>query len=771
VGVRRRKIVRRSGLLGLALSLALAGTASASTICVLPVDPALPPCDQTEATIAAAFNDAQTNPGHDIVRLGATAYDETGLTTPLDVEVRGAGDPDTTIAPTSMANNQTVLTVNGTAGFPSSVTNLKIAVPTSDSDTGLTLSSMSSADRVTVTQGGGTPTNTIGVEMDASFSDIPSLSNATILLPFSGPPNPSNSSTGIRVDGSQSARLTISDVFVSAGQGVFAQGGNFALRRARITSAGGVNLDGFNNLDAQLEDVLVLLSDQAPGNAVRYAVRASNSVSGKTTTASVHQLTAIGPPNSQTPAAIGVWALGIDGGTANVDLRDSILRMAPPSNNREDLQAESLGSPPGHANIAVDYSDFRAASVQQVFPPDATVTQGSHNLDDVDPVFVNPVTGNFHLQGGSPVIDRGSTTPANGETDLDGNQRLLIGRPGCLLARDMGAYEFQSTVTFAKATVPAVVQLGQPATFDATGSCAPDPSSQTLQYAWSFDDGDSAGDVSQVSHTFTTGGIHHGTVSVHSSDYGLSQDTATVRVNRPPVPVLIVGPNPASVGQEVDFDASKSTDPDGDTLSYSWSFDDGTTATGAVVQHAFATAGEHQAILTLTDSSGGSRTATATVTVNTAPPPAPPPEKPVPEMAPPLLILNPEQELTETPPMRVKETVVPVSPKGIAKVKVAVPPDIPGPILVNVLLEARSKTNIKPSGPKQGKAAAAVTMGKGRATVASGQTATVRVRLSRTGRALMRHARHHRLRATAVVTAKAGSAARRTTRSRVTMRS
>jgi PKD repeat protein len=65
------------------------------------------------------------------------------------------------------------------------------------------------------------------------------------------------------------------------------------------------------------------------------------------------------------------------------------------------------------------------------------------------------------------------------------------------------------------------------------------------------------------------------------------------------------------------FDGSMSIDPDGTVAGYRWDFGDGTTATGASVEHTFAAPGSYRVTLTVTDSRGATATA-ATVVAATA---------------------------------------------------------------------------------------------------------------------------------------------------------
>jgi PKD repeat protein len=88
--------------------------------------------------------------------------------------------------------------------------------------------------------------------------------------------------------------------------------------------------------------------------------------------------------------------------------------------------------------------------------------------------------------------------------------------------------------------------------------------------------------------------------------------------NLAPDAVAQARPTDASVGEVVTFDGSGSTDdrtPAAD-LDYAWDLGDGTTASGQTVHHAYDSAGEYTATLTVTDAEGATDVAGVDVTVS-----------------------------------------------------------------------------------------------------------------------------------------------------------
>jgi PKD repeat protein len=86
--------------------------------------------------------------------------------------------------------------------------------------------------------------------------------------------------------------------------------------------------------------------------------------------------------------------------------------------------------------------------------------------------------------------------------------------------------------------------------------------------------------------------------------------------NHPPIASATASPLTGTGGQlTVNFSGTGSTDADGNTLSYVWSFGDGTSGTGATVSHNYTAVGTYTATLTATDSRGGVGVSSVTITV------------------------------------------------------------------------------------------------------------------------------------------------------------
>lgn len=98
----------------------------------------------------------------------------------------------------------------------------------------------------------------------------------------------------------------------------------------------------------------------------------------------------------------------------------------------------------------------------------------------------------------------------------------------------------------------------------------------------------------------------------------VGEDNQTVdATNGEPTAEFDYSPTNPSTGQSVTFDASASTDPDGDSLTYEWdwtsdgSYDD----TGVTAPHSYGTNGTYDVTLRVSDGRGGTTTETQTVVV------------------------------------------------------------------------------------------------------------------------------------------------------------
>jgi len=155
--------------------------------------------------------------------------------------------------------------------------------------------------------------------------------------------------------------------------------------------------------------------------------------------------------------------------------------------------------------------------------------------------------------------------------------------------------------------VPAVNQT----VFFNAGFYSYDPDGYIVSWNWSFGDGtyggggNRSGNFSDAgpypTHAYATYGDFVVTLTV-TDNAGLSASVSkTIHVNVPPVAAFTISTGIGKIGTPVIFDASASTDPDGDPLNYSWSFGDGSYASGKIVSHVFATPGQYRIVLVVSD--------------------------------------------------------------------------------------------------------------------------------------------------------------------------
>jgi len=79
------------------------------------------------------------------------------------------------------------------------------------------------------------------------------------------------------------------------------------------------------------------------------------------------------------------------------------------------------------------------------------------------------------------------------------------------------------------------------------------------------------------------------------------------------------GPYNATLGSQIVFDGSGSTDSDGSIVSWAWDFGDGNSGTGSSPTHTYQSDGTFTVALTVTDDGGATHTASTTATITPAP--------------------------------------------------------------------------------------------------------------------------------------------------------
>ncbi|MBN2354876.1 PKD domain-containing protein [candidate division KSB1 bacterium] len=166
-------------------------------------------------------------------------------------------------------------------------------------------------------------------------------------------------------------------------------------------------------------------------------------------------------------------------------------------------------------------------------------------------------------------------------------------------------------------TVPAESVL-----FDGSGSF--DPDQDALTYRWEFSDGEHPATTEQTRRSFTAPGIYTAILTVSDNSNttnSTARDTVFIKVNN--APIAHAGKDIHSCDKPIIFDGSASVDPDGDPLTFTWDFGDGSKhSQGVHVLHHYQQGGTYPVILTVDDGLGlknSRHSASITVTINEPP--------------------------------------------------------------------------------------------------------------------------------------------------------
>ncbi len=174
----------------------------------------------------------------------------------------------------------------------------------------------------------------------------------------------------------------------------------------------------------------------------------------------------------------------------------------------------------------------------------------------------------------------------------------------------------------AKAGQNRLACAGSEIDFDGSASYSEDNGS--LEYLWDFGDGAKAQGV-RVAHAYRKGGKYNVKLIVDDGKgkkCSQAQDMISVSVNTKPVAAL-ADVKPVCLASEAGFDASRSSDADGDILKYTWDFGDGTILDGgAKMTHVYQSGGIYTVKVTVDDQSGtacSSDSQSIKIRVNTPP--------------------------------------------------------------------------------------------------------------------------------------------------------
>ncbi|MEK6676448.1 MAG: PKD domain-containing protein, partial [Planctomycetota bacterium] len=188
-----------------------------------------------------------------------------------------------------------------------------------------------------------------------------------------------------------------------------------------------------------------------------------------------------------------------------------------------------------------------------------------------------------------------------------------------------GASEPRSVFTIS----PNPPHVGQVFSVDGTRSFDRPAGGRITSYDWNWGDNTPHSTGATATHTYAQPGSYSIALTVADGEtpaltnrstqtviVGVEgDDDETPSTNRPPTASFTVSATEGAIGDEITFDAGASVDPDGDSVTFEWSFGDGTSDTGSQVTHSFSRAGSFLVRLTVTDEFNASTDGTRSITI------------------------------------------------------------------------------------------------------------------------------------------------------------
>lgn len=137
------------------------------------------------------------------------------------------------------------------------------------------------------------------------------------------------------------------------------------------------------------------------------------------------------------------------------------------------------------------------------------------------------------------------------------------------------------------------------------GSRSYDPDKDPLVAEWDFGDGATSAEINPV-HTYTKPGYYEARLII-SDGFADKPSVATLPVVIEGSPQAVQGFSDTTMclNTPIEFNGTRSSDPNGPIGSFSWDFGDGTTAFGSRVAHAYSKTGTYRAVLTVIGNGSG----------------------------------------------------------------------------------------------------------------------------------------------------------------------